>query len=172
MGRQIAVLMNEQDENNFLEFLNKTSDVEIFTLHASTIEGLKKNLFSTDRQVTQFYIWNKSFPWEPDIGQSTQNTPYIKNIGTAPVVEYSRERNKQLGKLYWEKIPHVDGKYSYKGSTYLYDIENFEDWYENIINWVKKNSVAKGPKNNKRYYLKYAWRSGAWFSSIFYKFPY
>jgi hypothetical protein len=170
MGRQIRVIMNELDELNFIDFLRAKSEIEIYTLHAETIENLSHPSLPKDRNIVQFYIWNKTFPWIPSIGQSTINTPYITNISTAPVIEYMREKNKQSGRIYWAKVHDNAGKFTHNFSTYSYDIESFEIWYEEIIKWIKKNSIAKGKKNDKTYYLENAWKSRSWISSMFHNY--
>jgi hypothetical protein len=170
MGRQITVVMNEIDENNFFEYLRSESEIEIYTLHAKSLDKLIHPSLPEDRNIAQFYIWNKSFKWIPSIGTSTTNTPYITNISTAPVIEYMRGINKRAGRLYWDKLPDVSGEFKYKYLSYSYDVEKFEKWYEDIIRWIKKNSISKGKKNDKIYYLQNAWKSGAYFLSIFHKY--
>jgi len=170
MGRQIAILMDEIDEANFIEFLRSGSEIEIFTRHALGVDSLSHRILPEDRNIVQFYIWNKTFPWTPSIGQSRINTPYLTNLSTAPVIEYMRERSKRFGRVYWEKLPDNSGQFSYKSLTYSYDVESFEVWYESIIKWIKQNSIARGKRNDRKYFLKNVWRSGAWFFSMFHRY--
>ena len=161
-GRQIPVAMSQGDERRFLEFIRSTTEVQILVTHAKTPEALFLHDFPNDPDRTQFFLWNRAFPWTPDIGQTTLNTPYLRNLDTAPVIEYVRSRHGQFGRIFWSKGLDPAGQFTFKGYyPFSYDAETFERWYEHVISWVKDNIRAKGPPNHRRYYMRGAgWRGG------------
>jgi hypothetical protein len=161
-GRQIPVSMSRGDERRFLSFVKGTADVQILVAQARTPEGLFLDDFTDDRDGTQFFLLNRAFPWTPDIALTAQNTPYIRNLSGAPVIEYGRTSHGQFGRLFWSKGLSPGGEFTYEGCTYAYDAEKFQHWYEHVISWVKANSRERGAPHHRRYYMRGAWWRGGW----------
>ena len=165
MGRQTAVALSEEDENNFLGFLRADADIRIYQWAASTTELLVVPRFPPRGPSESYRLWNTAFPWEPEYGQWQRVgvTPqlaekfYLKNTAGAPLLEYSRQsfgEAKPLmmyGRIYWNTDFAI-----YRGPEY--DTAAFGRWYDHVVRWLRKNGrkveITRG-------WCQY-WLPGAW----------
>lgn len=138
------------------------SEIQILKADASSAskDAFMIDDFSKDHENDFiYYIWNKSFPWNFEFSQTKtnrteQNLYYIKNIFEAPCIEYSRHNfneKQNYGRLYWSKNFAVI-------NLLQYDIMKFDQWYNQIIQWVKKNGKQKYKGKLNTYYLSDAWK--------------
>jgi hypothetical protein len=137
MGRQLAIVATEQDELEFLAFLRSTARIELFESFAPTVGELRVECFASERAGHFHYqIWNSSFPWTPEYGQTKKgNLHYVSNLGAAPILEFSRSGPGQKpGRIYW-------AKYFSAPNGLSYDVERFEAWFNRIVRWVRKVGV-------------------------------
>jgi hypothetical protein len=155
--------MSRGDEGKFLAFVRAHADIQILVAHAASAEGLFLEELPADKSKTQFFLWNRSFPWTPDVGQTTLGNPYLRNIHTAPVIEYCRRSHLQSGRLFWSKGLAPEGEFSLDGYPYAYDAQRFEGWYDQVIAWVKANSTATGPAHRRTYRMRGALWGFSWF---------
>jgi hypothetical protein len=170
-GRQIAVAMSEKDEKTFLAFLRASADIQILLPRAKTSEDLYLNEFTPRSQgQTQFFLWNKKFAWQPDYAPTTTGEVYIRDIHRGPVIEYDRDPltafSQDIGRLYWGKGLTPDGPYIFKEYRYAYDAQEFNKWYEVVVNWIKANGKTTRRGTLPVYHLPAAWRS-TWITRIF-----
>jgi hypothetical protein len=157
MGKQIATVMEREDEVRFLNFLKESSDIVLIEAFADTPESLWKNEFEPElRGHFNYYIYNKDFYWEPEYKQTINKDKfYISNKGDAPLIEISRSKGFEIndtGRIYWAK--------NFAAPCGLhYDVDKFSRWYDYIVKWVKKNSggKVKYSSNSITYYLPCAW---------------
>ncbi|HEY1947055.1 MAG TPA: hypothetical protein VGG97_08620 [Bryobacteraceae bacterium] len=123
----------------------------------SRIDGQSKRSFS---------FGTKSLHGKPDCAPTTVGGCYIRDIGRAPVIEYSRDplrwSSHGRGRLYWSKGLTPGGSYTFKQYPFAYNAEEFNQWYELVVSWVKKNSRSKHTGGLPVYYLSSAWRWHAW----------
>lgn len=150
MGKQIQICSTDKDNEAFCKFLsdNKCSFFQSFAKS-------KDELFIIDLKNDSFkvYIWNNEFEWEPTYGQTKTEDKfyYINNESNAPVVEFWKTNwnNFKPGRIYWSKY--------FLGNP-EYDVENFENFYQTIVKWVKKNSKGITKEGNTNvYFLEDAW---------------
>jgi len=161
MGKQTLVAMTEVDEAKFLEFIREIADVEILVQSASTPEELVVSEFKP-RQIGHwsYNIWNKEFPWKKEYGHVRDDIPdierrgwiYIKNKGTAPLIEYTRHnfsdtKGHAYGRVYWSKHFTIG-----KGDE-PYDFEAFSKWYDQVVRWIRKNGKQKVRGAYETYFL-------------------
>jgi hypothetical protein len=155
MGRQIAVAMTHHDEKLFLNFLMETNDVVLIKRNLETRKIAFYKTFPDELpEHWQYFIWKKSFKWKPIIKPFTNSEGYyIRNIGTAPVIEFIRSdvAKRKCGRLYWAK--YFDASNGLK-----YDVDKFSKWYDSVVHWVKKNSTGKTKEAGWiTYFLPDAW---------------
>src|SRR3974390_2356846 len=147
MGRQTAIALSEDDEQDFLTFLRSDADVRVIQWAAATPELLFVPKFPKCGSGQQSYrLWNTAFPWQPDFAQwdpDVVRAPnfvgryYLKNTAGAPLIEYTREpfdNPKALvhGRVYWNMDFGV-----YHGPAY--DTVLFGRWFDRIVRWLRKN---------------------------------
>ncbi len=145
MGRQTSVAMSEADEQLFLDFLRQGADIQIMRRSPRHPDGLViQNFPPRGAGEHTFWIWNKTFPYEPVIepwpGRHLPDAP-IKNFqlvetAGAPLIEYSREAfgiadRKVHGRVYWNTDFAV-----YRGLAY--DQQAFAKWYDHVVRWLRK----------------------------------
>ena len=143
MGKQLQVLMNTKDEENFISFLRATANLQLFESFAPTTNQLCVEKFSPNFDGHHTYaIWNTNFSWKPEYGivGSKAHDPnligwsYISNLSAAPVIEVSRSNLAKItaGRLYWAK--------NFSAPNGLpYDEVAFAKWVDTIWRWVRKN---------------------------------
>jgi hypothetical protein len=164
MGRQTAVAMTEEDEAQFLAFLRQSTDIQLFVSFAPTKESLRVSEFVPGEW--QCLVWNKAFSWTPQYEQVTGDTSgqrqgwyFVRNSGTAPAIEYSRQnfsgdKRAQNGRIYWAKYfsaPH----------GLSYDVNDFDKWYNRVARWIRKHGKQKAQGTYGTYYLPGAWHKYA-----------
>ena len=143
MGRQLQILMNEQDENEFIMFLRSMAEIEIIESFAPTTNELWVKNFNPSFVGHHTYsIWNKDFAWIPEYGTvgGKAHDPghigwrYISNKSAAPLLEISRSNPStgSSGRLYWAK------DFAAPITGLLYDEESFTKWIDVIWRWVRK----------------------------------
>ena len=116
MGKQTAVAMTEKDEDIFLQFLRSLSEIRLLQSSAPTQETIWIDHFSPREQgFWKYYIWNTSFPWQPQFGQVTKDRSgkqqgwyFIANSSEVPIIEYFRHNFSNrpgygYGRVYWAK---------------------------------------------------------------------
>jgi hypothetical protein len=143
MGRQLAVVLSDQDEADFLSFLNGSADIQIFRTSAPSRDGVFVDSFGPRGAWNWSYdIWNRAFPWEPILARTRLDLPdlerrglyYISNKSTAPIIEYSRPvpgPDGMNGRIYWAN--------DFSAPNGLrYDVRAFEVWYESVFRWLRK----------------------------------
>jgi len=113
------------------------------------------------RDEWQYFIANENFPWSPELGRVRADAPvvehrgwyYIADTSSAPIIEYSRhnfEVRHSHGRVYWAK--------GFASSNYpSYDLEAFDQWYQRVVRWLRKNGrrISKDP--HSVYYFPGAW---------------
>ncbi len=152
--------MTEVDERDFLKFLRESAHVQLFETFSPTEAGLWVDAFAPTRPGHwQYRIWNKAFPFTPDVRQTTREAGsraglyYMANTHDTPLLEYDRhnfESSGGYGRLYWSK-------YFSAPSGLTYDVEKFGRWYESIVGWIRKNGRRKTRGTLEPYYLPDAW---------------
>lgn len=133
MGRQIAVKLSRKKEEEFYRFLKGRNCVII-------IHWSKKKEINTFNGIPpagpytwNLSIWNKKFKFMPSfikIKKDYKNGPYnygLRIFGK-PLIEYSRGG---VFRIYWEKY--------FTTTNPDYDVDEFEKWYDEVANWIKKN---------------------------------
>lgn len=144
MGQQIAIAMDAEDEQVFLEALRVSADVALYRSWSSSPTAI--DFLAPEAAASPFYLHNRAFDWEPQFEQIHYNDMSTGQPGTyfrlitrhAPVIEYSRHplaaENPQVsGRLYWAKF--------FRASSHevAYDLAAFEKWFGSVARWVRKN---------------------------------
>jgi hypothetical protein len=150
-GRQIAVAMTPGDEQVFLAFLREQCDLAILRTPAPSRDATRLEDFTPRRPhgTDAFYLWNRSFPWEPEPAPTTdQASWHLPGIGRAPVLEYVRDPLRrgpgQHGRVYWAKSPSPGGSFELGGARYDYDAAEFERWYGTVARWLRQAGATMG----------------------------
>ena len=155
-GRQIPVAMSEPAEELFLQFLRRTASIRIFVSRASQPELLCLDRLPPRKSgERRFFLWNTDYPWTPDIAVASNGASYIRDIDSAPVIEYDRDPltlgcyDSHRGRIFWRKGLTPGGSYFFQNAayTYSYDAEQFAGWYSQAVHWIKKNSKPVKLKN-------------------------
>jgi hypothetical protein len=166
MGKQVQVAMLREDEADFLVYLRTTATVRLFRSSAPTPTGLEVDSFDTglasDRQ---FFVWNTSFAWQPEVKCVSAAAPvverrgwaYLSNTSIAPAIEYDRHSSEHGGeRIYWAKRFAAP-----RGLAY--DVEAFERWYDTVARWIRKRGHRLESESHGPLYLPaaYAARNAA-----------
>ena len=162
MSRQTYVAMTGVDEGVFLAYLREHADIQLFVNSAPTERDLLVDTFEPYHKgghhfIWQYYIWNRAFPWTPEIGHVALDAPvthrrgwpYVK-LGYGPVVEYDRhnfENPLSRGRVYWPKPSHAP-----------YDLVAFSKWFDSMVRWIRKHGRQERAGAYGTYYLPDAWR--------------
>lgn len=156
MGRQIAIAMFPQAEASFLVALRSISPVRLYRPRAASAEELEVTAYpASDPPNATFLIWNTAFPWVPQLQTSqpgTRQHPWsrIANYTIGPVLEYTRSLHhsgKGAGRIYWPRVLP-------QPNPCAYDLVAFEHWYNQLVRWVKQNSVVGTSEQGVTYYLR------------------
>lgn len=161
MGKQIAIAATKKDEKMLLTFLRSTAEIRLIETFAPTVDKLWVDKFSS--QMTghwDYYIWNTRFNWQPEYGEVGKTASdkkqigavYVSNAFTAPLLEFSRSDvgSQQYGRLYWAK--------DFSAPNGLdYDVNEFSQWWDKIIRWVRKSSSGKEVDAWTTWFLPDAW---------------
>jgi hypothetical protein len=162
MGRQIAVALTPIDEAVFLDFMRGEADIKLIESFAPS----KRELWVEDFAVEltghwNYHIWNQQFPWTPAYSRVKGDAYhhehigwcYVANLGTAPVIEFSRSDVAQAkyGRLYW-------AKYFSAPRGLDYDVEEFSRWYDTVVRWIRGNTAGKVKRGWVTWFLPDAWR--------------
>ena len=130
MGRQLAIDLTEEEEQEFLSFLCKSANVQIIRTFARTPDALFiDSLDPRGPGNWSFYLWNTDDLPEPD----RRGLYYCSNIDTAPAVTYSRpvpDAGIAYGRIYWAK------RFS-TANGLNYDVEAFSEWYDRTARWLR-----------------------------------
>lgn len=139
MGRQLAIKFSEEKEREFVEFLNKNRAVLIYPWSKNKKINIIKELPKAGPFYWFYKIWNKNFPINPDFIEVKKEYLYRTNghkyaIGTIgqPFIDVIRNDDKSVGRIYWEKY--------FTTNNPNYNVEEFEKWYNEVVNWIKKNT--------------------------------
>ena len=145
MGRQIAIAMQQEDEESFLAFLASTANVVLYRSWSPSPEPVEG--FTQDTSASPFWVHNLAFPWQASLERvNYENKTTGGAAGTyfrlrtlhAPLLEYSRHPiyvpNPQAGgRLYWAKPALLQSE------EVTYDRAAFDVWFTSIARWVRKN---------------------------------
>jgi hypothetical protein len=143
MGRQIAIIMTEADEKLFLDFLSANYEFTIVFGEALASEKDRfLNCFDDISKGRKYYIWNKRFSWIPRYGQNIYGKYYISNTTGAPVIEFVRQQSIPKAPDYGRFYLNSNGL-KYSGSVSEAVIALLEDFYNEIVKWIKKNAASK-----------------------------
>lgn len=137
MGKQIAIILSEEKEKGFINFL--FSDKSVFLIYPWSKDRsmlLLRELPPKGPYNLTFYIWNSRFDFEPEFTEIKKEYRkdgygYSFHSSGKPVIEFTRSNNNQEGRLYWEKY--------FTQRKLDYDVAEFEKWYNSVIKWIKKN---------------------------------
>jgi len=151
MGRSIEFIMQQRDEEKFIEYLNDSGDIAIVSAASKAcFPEVLKNFYTRDSNI----FWNKAYlARDCDLGRlklskvASCNHYIIEDTYEAPVIEIRRCTNA-LGhaRLYAEFYYFKDGVEIYKG-------EEFENLYKNIERWIRINYrlIEPGCSFNAKY---------------------
>ena len=144
MGRQIAIAMQQEDEESFLAFLLSNANVVLHRSWSPSPEQVAG--FTQDPSASLFWVHNLTFPWQAsfervDYKDRTNGAPgtYFRLCTRhAPFLEYSRHPvsapNPQVsGRLYWAKF------FLSQPDEVAHDLAAFEAWYMSIARWVREH---------------------------------
>jgi hypothetical protein len=167
MSRQIAVVMTQKDERDFLAFLRGTADIQIMRTRAPTPALLVIDEFPAPASgAWQFVIWNKAFAWTPRIERASDGSYFLARYTTGPVIEYLRDQysyRASRGRIFWPTSPDPETLQANAPAVvlYSYDHAQFRPWYEKIVRWVINTGTRRGRRGRARWYLPNAfWRYG------------
>ena len=157
MGRQIHIATTKADEKLFLNFLKGTANVRILESSANSPEELWVEDFAPKLTGHWTYsIWNTNFPFEFEYNRTIESVIprhyYIENSGAAPVIEFTRSnvRSRKYGRIYWSKDFSAPEGLSY-------DVDEFSQWFDSIVEWIRKNAAGKLKEPWTTYFLPDAW---------------
>src|SRR5258708_27474566 len=115
MGRQIALAMELEDEEDFLRSLRESAEIVVYRSWSPTPEPIPS--FVPAVAASPFWIHNRAFKWEPSFEEVTyrdkttgQPRTYFRlDTRHAPLLEYSRHpidapSPQASGRLYWAKL--------------------------------------------------------------------
>lgn len=156
MGRQIQICTTEIDNNRLEQFLKDSFSCAFFQSSAPSAAELMIDSFSATSYPfsSQVYIWNKAFEWTPEHSQANTEDRryYLRNTSNAPLIEFSKTipGHNEHGRIYWAKF--------FTAGPILYDISEFERFYNDVTRWVIKNAKGKVKYAGANiYYLEDAW---------------
>ncbi|WP_139920771.1 hypothetical protein [Hymenobacter sp. DG01] len=120
--------------------------------YATEQEGLFVKTAPTE-PINTFYIWNSFFDWQPEFAQIKQtNQYYIANMANAPLIQFSKSNllTNKFGRIYWSK--------NLLSNSMEYDLQEFEKFYKQVANWIKRHSAGKTKYAGiNTYFLPDAW---------------
>lgn len=156
MGKQLAFVMGEKDEQAFIDFLKGSAEVVLIESFSKD-----KNLLFTDNIARElkghfsYKVWNKKFKWVPAYSTTIHGDYYVSNTNSAPLVEFTRSRKydtkKAYGRIYWSKY--------FLSNELEYNVDEFNKWYEQIARWIKKSAAGKIKDGLVTYFLPEAWET-------------
>lgn len=155
MGKQVPVVMLGEDEIEFLAYLRSTASVRVFRASAPASDDLEVHaldkIHTGDRQ---FFIWNTSFRWQPEVKHVAADAPvierrgwaYLSNTSVAPALEYDRHSSTHGGgRVYWAK--------RFSAQQLRYDVNAFERWYDGVARWIRKRGRRLESETNGPFYM-------------------
>jgi hypothetical protein len=163
MGKQTPVGATQEDEQLLLSFLRGRASITLIECQARTAEDLWVQSFAPELPFHwQYYIWNQEFPWTPEYGRvdhpkadpSTRGLYYVANLHTAPVIEFVRSdfAKKRFGRIYWSKDFAAP-------NGLAYDVVAFDEWYQTIARWIRKQGKRLKVGHQEAYFLPSAYRA-------------
>lgn len=145
MGRQTQVAMTDADEREFLAFLRGMAQIQLFESSAPSPELMAvADLAPREQGHWQYFIWNRTFAWEPEYGRVAENAfvpdrvgwAFLSNASIAPLLEYDRHDSTGprgvTGRVYWGRQPSSLGSLSY-------DVRAFARWFDQVVRWIRKH---------------------------------
>jgi hypothetical protein len=141
MGRQLEIVLSEEQELALLAFMRASADVQVIRGFAPTQDELFVQSFEPRGEGNHFYcLWNRSFNWEPRFSLTRTDPPsvYVSNKSAAPLIEYSRHTQHGPGRIYWAK--HFSAP-----AGPAYDVAAFEGWYNSVARWLKNLRTTERP---------------------------
>lgn len=160
MGRQIAVVLTDKDEEEFLAFLRSMSSIRLFEALAPTVNDLTVDRFLPREEAHWvYYIWNMALAWEPEFGTVTsgerQGWRFLQQPFGSPIVEYVRARVSgeatRPGRFYWARSI---SKFEDLGPY----VRTMRAWWDKIVSWVRKHGYKELRGSVNAYYLPYPHR--------------
>ena len=160
MGRHVAFAASTADEKWLLQFLQESTDIQIFASSALSIEELQVDEFAPyGPNATQYRIWNKKYSWKPKYAKTVADAEgrhwfFVENADQGPVIKFSRtniERflqkdlaTHQYGGIWW-------GSYNRQ--------KGFAKWFDAIVRCIRKNGENLCPELSFAVYcLPEAWQ--------------
>jgi len=133
MGRQIAVRLSREKEEEFYKFLKEKNCVIVIHWSKKKEINIVNEIPFAGPYAWTLSIWNKKFRFKPSfikIKKEYKDSPYnyALNIFGKPLIEYSRGG---VFRIYWEKY--------FTTNNPDYNVNEFEKWYGEVVNWIKKN---------------------------------
>jgi hypothetical protein len=160
-GRQLAIVMNLDDEREFVSFLRSSADIKLIESFAPSIRELwvdEINPIFTGHHT--YHIWNCAYGWKPNYGtvgekaydRNSIGWRYVSNKSDAPLLELTRSNivEGKIGRLYWAKDFS-----SPKGLRY--DSSKFGRWIDNVWRWIRKYGKKESSIIGDPYFLPGAW---------------
>jgi hypothetical protein len=161
MGRQVQVVMEDEDELEFLSFLRSSAEIRLYESAAPTPEGLLTESFQPrERGHWHYFIWNTGYPWAPELNRVSQAASrragwyFHSNVHTAPVIQFCRHNfapSGVQGRIYWAKSFSAVGPLEY-------DAVGFSKWFDQIVRWVRKHGRQEIAEAYRPYFFPAALR--------------
>ena len=157
MGKQVRFYMMPEDELRFLQYVCQDRDVVLLAASSPKpgLQAIDNSLVSLQQrsELITILLWRKEFPikesdvqelylreYKEDLGAyvETGEIIYSINKSSAPVIEFSPSfiRNDELlmkGRI-WADM------YRLEGDNLVHKGENFESWYDRVVQWIHRNS--------------------------------
>jgi hypothetical protein len=145
MGKQVNFWMLPEDESIFMQYLRERKNIVLLKPISSRleVEMIEFDLILPSTEPT-LLIWDKTIPIKDEnivppkrLINSGKYDYYEIDRFDAPVIEYSRSlltREKGLlrGRI-WAEM------YLFKGQERIYKGSEFEDFYNTIARWLRRN---------------------------------
>ncbi|MFH1310904.1 MAG: hypothetical protein ABIH65_00680 [Nanoarchaeota archaeon] len=133
MGKQITIRLSREKEIEFSDYLKKNSIKIIFPFCKKKKLYFLKDIPPDGPYLGGLDLWNPKFKLKPEFIEikkeyQKNNYRYIFHRLTKPIIEYDRG---PIYRIYWDKDFGISGG--------EYNIKEFEKWYNEIIDWFKKN---------------------------------
>ncbi|MDR2091542.1 MAG: hypothetical protein LBP62_07860 [Clostridiales bacterium] len=164
MGRQIMVVMTNEDEKSFLMFLRENFDFKLIVcgpIDTADEADFYHDEFADADKYGQYYILNKKFSFKPLIKQDIYGGFYVGNLWDGPLVEFRRRQtmpaaNEFYGRFYLNTCAAV---FDCEKNGYGEFKKDLEEFHNRIVKWVKKNAGGKlgGSRQFYTYLLPDAW---------------
>jgi hypothetical protein len=152
MGRQLQMLMTQEDIRDLISFVHQTSPpIRVFVSHAAQEAELWVNEWDTCSLADiMYYVWPTKFAWTPVLKQTggprcrppCAGQWYIANTTEAPVLEICASIGNGNGRVYWSRdFAAPDGL--------GYDANEFSKLVDRVWNWIRRKGVKQPGKDSR-----------------------